>query len=436
MLADIGYPKAEILSEAKVNKRSNWVKVKFEIDPGLKYTFGEIEYIGLSRIDQSLLEREVRYDQGDVFSLSKISESQSRIFKLGFFRSVIINTQFDDELLNVKTIYNVVERKLGTVRVGAGFGTEDKLRGQILLNKRNFFGGGRNLEISGKFSFITQKIQTKIIQPYIFGEGSESSVLFNIERDDFPSFRGNSLNSNISFSKEIAKYVSVFASGGLNFSKINSQAKRTPIEESQDNVFLTLLDFGIKYNNTDDFIDPTSGIFSSLLFESSSKSLGSDVNYFKSLFEFRAYKKLTWFILAKRFQLGSIQTFGTSDKFDVPIFKRFFAGGSTSMRGFSFQKLGPLDDSEDPLGGNSVLVGNLEARFPVYKDIGGVVFFDYGNVYINSFDYDLTDLRYAVGTGFRYNTIVGPIRADFGYTLNPNKELRRFQIFISIGQAF
>ncbi len=127
------------------------------------------------------------------------------------------------------------------------------------------------------------------------------------------------------------------------------------------------MDFGIKYNNTDDFIDPTSGIFSSLLFESSSKSLGSDVNYFKSLFEFRAYKKLTWFILAKRFQLGSIQTFGTSDKFDVPIFKRFFAGGSTSMRGFSFQKLGPLDDSEDPLGGNSVLVGNLEARFPVYK---------------------------------------------------------------------
>ena len=106
------------------------------------------------------------------------------------------------------------------------------------------------------------------------------------------------------------------------------------------------------------------------------------------------------------------------------------------MRGFPFQKLGPLDENNDPLGGNSLIVGNFEFRFPVYDELGGVVFFDYGNVYLDSFEYKLDDLRYAIGAGLRYNTIIGPVRFDFGYALNPNPELSRYQLWISVGQAF
>ena len=106
------------------------------------------------------------------------------------------------------------------------------------------------------------------------------------------------------------------------------------------------------------------------------------------------------------------------------------------MECFPFQKLGPLDENEDPLGGNSLIVGNAEIRFPLYGELGGVAFFDYGNVYSKSFDYSLEGLRYAIGTGLRYNTIIGPLRLDFGYALNPNPELNRFQVFLSVGQAF
>ena len=106
------------------------------------------------------------------------------------------------------------------------------------------------------------------------------------------------------------------------------------------------------------------------------------------------------------------------------------------MRGFPFQKLGPLDANEDPIGGNSLLVGNFEIRFPIYKDLGGVVFFDYGNVYKDEFDYKLDQLKYAPGAGLRYNTIIGPVRFDFGYALNPEPGIRRYQFFFSIGQAF
>ena len=141
-------------------------------------------------------------------------------------------------------------------------------------------------------------------------------------------------------------------------------------------------------------------------------------------------------MFAKRIQFGFIQPFGSTGEFDVPVFKRFFAGGSASMRGFPFQRLGPLDEDDDPLGGNSILIGNLETRFPLYRKIGGVLFLDYGNVYPSSLSYDFGDIRYAAGAGLRYNTIVGPIRVDLGYALNPVDELSRVQLFISIGQAF
>ncbi|NIS08618.1 MAG: BamA/TamA family outer membrane protein, partial [Candidatus Dadabacteria bacterium] len=115
---------------------------------------------------------------------------------------------------------------------------------------------------------------------------------------------------------------------------------------------------------------------------------------------------------------------------------RFFTGGSTTMRGFPFQELGPLDGSGDPVGGNTLLLGNLEARYPIYKKLGGVVFLDYGNVFPDEFDFKIDDIKYAVGTGLRFDTIVGPLRVDFGYTLNPEPNIDRFQFFLSIGHAF
>ena len=85
-----------------------------------------------------------------------------------------------------------------------------------------------------------------------------------------------------------------------------------------------------------------------------------------------------------------------------------------------------------------MIVGNAEARFGLFNKLGAVAFFDYGNVYSKSFGFSIFSLKYAAGAGLRYHTIIGPIRADFGYLLNPEDEERndRFKIFISIGQAF
>ncbi|MGH7885301.1 MAG: autotransporter assembly complex protein TamA, partial [Thermodesulfobacteriota bacterium] len=173
LLADKGYPKPDVKGEASISRKDKAAKATFQIDPGEKYTFGEIVIKGFSDIDVKLIRREITYNEGSQFNLKDISDSQENIFKLSFFKSVIIDTEFDDENLKVKTIYTLRERKLRTVRVGVGAGTEDILRGQISFNQRNFLGGARSLEIGTKVSFITQNLQAILKQPYFFSRDNE-----------------------------------------------------------------------------------------------------------------------------------------------------------------------------------------------------------------------------------------------------------------------
>lgn len=436
ILYNRGYPKSDIEGEALVNRREKWARAKFVVKPGLIYKFGVIKVEGNEKVASYIIEREADFKEGKIFSLSKINETQANIFQLGLFRSVVIDPVYNDEEQIADIAIEVKERKQGSVKIGGGFGTEDKLRGQVIWTQRNFFGGGRRLEVSGKFSFITQRVETSVIQPYIVGKDSELSGTLNFQRDDVPSFKGRSFLTTAALTKDFWKYYSVFSSLNLQFSKIEDSATRTPEERSRENFFLTFINLGFERDATDNILNPTRGTVVSTGLESSFSALGSDVNYLKGTIELRGYKEYRDVVFAKKFTIGVIQPFGSTQTLDIPIFKRFFAGGSTSMRGFPFQKLGPLDRNNDPLGGNSLLVGSFEVRYPIYGDFGGVAFLDYGNVYTDEWSFPLQDIKYAPGLGLRYDTIIGPVRFDVGYALNPEPGITRIQFFISIGQAF
>ncbi len=436
ILYNRGYPKSDIEGEALVNRREKWARAKFVVKPGLIYKFGVIKVEGNEKVASYIIEREADFKEGKIFSLSKINETQANIFQLGLFRSVVIDPVYNDEEQIADIAIVVKERKQGSVKIGGGFGTEDKLRGQVIWTQRNFFGGGRRLEVSGKFSFITQRVETSVIQPYIVGKDSELSGTLNFQRDDVPSFKGRSFLTTAALTKDFWKYYSVFSSLNLQFSKIEDSATRTPEERSRENFFLTFINLGFERDATDNILNPTRGTVVSTGLESSFSALGSDVNYLKGTIELRGYKEYRDVVFAKKFTIGVIQPFGSTQTLDIPIFKRFFAGGSTSMRGFPFQKLGPLDRNNDPLGGNSLLVGSFEVRYPIYGDFGGVAFLDYGNVYTDEWSFPLQDIKYAPGLGLRYDTIIGPVRFDVGYALNPEPGITRIQFFISIGQAF
>jgi outer membrane protein assembly factor BamA len=139
-------------------------------------------------------------------------------------------------------------------------------------------------------------------------------------------------------------------------------------------------------------------------------------------------------VLAVSHRLGLAAPYGGTD--DLVIEDRFKAGGSTTIRGYKEDRVGPLDDNGNPEGGDMLLILNLELRFPIWRWLGGVAFFDVGGVSPRVHDFSTSDLYPGIGAGLRITTPIGPIRFDVGYGLRQVRDDDRLRFYLTVGQAF
>ncbi|MEN8197446.1 MAG: BamA/TamA family outer membrane protein, partial [Pseudomonadota bacterium] len=208
-----------------------------------------------------------------------------------------------------------------------------------------------------------------------------------------------------------------------------------------DGVKSTFAIFGIPIHggrdSTNDLLDPTEGTRLKLSVTPYLATIEQDINF--TVFEVGASAyvglgKEDRVVPAIRVRAGSISGL---DTLDIPITKRFFAGGGGSIRGYEFQKAGPLDAEGDPIGGRSLLEAGFELRWRVTDSIGIVPFAEGGNVYDEQTPDFGEDLFWAAGLGFRYFTVAGPLRFDVAFPLNRRDGIDdEFQIYVSLGQAF
>jgi len=127
--------------------------------------------------------------------------------------------------------------------------------------------------------------------------------------------------------------------------------------------------------------------------------------------------------------------FGASE--EIPLNERFYTGGPTSLRGFGYQLVGPLDENGKPLGGQFKIVWNLfELRKAIYKLLGAAAFVDIGNVWTDIGAFRMGDLRPSVGIGLRFNSPIGIVRLDYGVNVDRKEMESQSKLFLSMGQAF
>ncbi len=182
------------------------------------------------------------------------------------------------------------------------------------------------------------------------------------------------------------------------------------IAGAQDNI-LFIQSAGLDWNKRNDDLNPTRGFLLRGGIEHSNNALLSDVSFVKMAAEGLYFRPLDWqAVLATRLKLGGIEPYGGSR--NIPSNVRFFAGGAGSVRGFATNRLGPLDTEGNPIGGNSLIEGSVELRFPIVRNWGAAVFIDFGNVFKPAFTYRLPDLRYTGGVGAWYVSPVGPLRVE------------------------
>jgi outer membrane translocation and assembly module TamA len=351
--------------------------------------------------------------------------------------------------------FEVRERKPRTIQLGAGASSVEQFRLQVEWTHRNLFHGAQQLTLLGKISGIEQLAETRLYLPYFFGRRTTFTqtlfvrneqeidtdplgiidALFTIEEAQ-PAFDLFSVGGETRVSYELSRYWKGFAGVELslnNFSNVDEAA--LPDDEVAEDNLLFVQFVEARWDTSDSILNPTRGVILRGRFDHSTTALISDVSFVKFFFEARHYRRL-WrqTILAMQLGLGSIWPYGETE--EVPFNVRFFAGGPGSVRGFALNRLGPLDNNGDPIGGNSLIEGSIELRFPIAGAFGGAVFVDFGNVYREPFTYRLDDLRYAVGPGIRYNTPVGPLRVDFGIIVDRRSGEDFGRVEFSIGQAF
>ena len=186
------------------------------------------------------------------------------------------------------------------------------------------------------------------------------------------------------------------------------------------------------FDTTDDLLNPTKGYRLKLSLSPETSVQGSVSPYARTMVEASGYYPVRDdLVLAGRVRAGSI--LGIS-RDDLAPSRRYYGGGGGSVRGYGYQRLGPLDPNGDPVGGRSLNEFSIEARYR-FGNYGIVPFFDGGNAYESSVP-QLSGLRYGVGIGGRLYTNFGPLRVDVATPLNPRKGDGKIALYISIGQAF
>lgn len=430
-----GYPFATIKPLPVLKAEANAVNIKFIVQPGLRILIGEIEIIGNGKVPKSLIRNQLSIATGQTYQAKRIHNSRQQIYNLGMFSVVtikILTDRLENNRIPVQVIVKEAPRL--TTKLGIGWGRDDRFRTYTETTRLGFLGGARRQTLYLKHSYrepIT--LNWEMIQPAFLHSENNLSVKPFYRRQNEESFKTERVGQTTSLFRIMAKYTR----GSLAYTL---ERVRTQYQDADERYTKSSATINIYRDTSQPLFTPNRGMYSALIYTFSGLGFNSRT-FGKIQLEAKRYREIyTNVVLAYKAKAGYGYVYGNNP--DFPQEELFYAGGSTSVRGWYRSRLGPtFPGTTKPRGGTNLFEGSMELRFPVWDDFGSVLFLDFGNVWNGKYT-DLqrseeTKLHYATGFGVRYLTAIGPIRLDIGKEiLNSRGNNPEFAIHISVGQAF
>jgi outer membrane protein insertion porin family/translocation and assembly module TamA len=458
-----GFPFARVaVLEAAAGESRN-VALTIAAEPGRTAVFGPVTITGQHSVGENVIRRQLAFGPGDPFRLSRVLESQRRLYNMELFDFVNLDVpNLRQQPEEVPIAVRVTEGKHHRLRMLVGYGSEEQARIGGTLTNVNFLGGGRTGSLEGKWSSLDRGIRARFGAPYFFSpsykaevqiqqwdsnepayhlltRGGRGSLTRELVRHDTHGRRRSATRATLTFVDEYEEYEVTEAARNDPTFRDDLIALGMNPDTGADEGTLVALALDITHDTAGNPLDARRGFLASLHLEQAVPTLGGAWQYFEGSFDGRVYVPIGRAVLASKVRVGGIEATGA----DVPFFKRYFLGGSTTLRGWGRFEVSPLRDGY-VIGGLGFIDMSAELRAPIRGPLSGVVFLDAGQVTEDSWTRDLFDLQTNTGVGVRYATPIGPIRFDFGYQLkripglliDGEPEQRRWRIHLSVGQAF
>lgn len=404
------------------------------VTPERKYRFGRILTSPDAPFSGKHLENIARFEQGDIFKQSNIADLRQAIFGTSLASNIVITpvpsaSNPDQVDLNVK----LGPAPPRTVAGQLGFNTGEGFRSEASWEHRNFFPPEGAINVAAILGTREQALGLTFRRNNFQGRDRVLTATFAARNQNLNAFNARSINFGIGYERRTTL---IFQkkwtwNAGIEYALSDEEAV-FDIVESRELFNILALPAGITYDGSDDLLDPRKGFRLSARVAPEFSVGVADIAYFKSQIDGSAYQPIHENLtLAGRIRLGSIT--GAQTQSIAPS-RRNFAGGGSSVRGFGFQDIGPLDINGNPTGGRGLAELALEARYRIGV-FGIVPFVDAGSITNNAYP-DFSDLRFAAGLGLRYYTSFGPVRFDVGTPLNRREGESLLAVAISLGQAF
>ncbi len=422
-----GYIDMDLAPERQANVESGKIDILYHITENSQSYIEQIIIQGNNRTKDKVIRRELANKPGEIYDQVRAEQSQKRLENLQYFEKVDISPQ-DTTVPNRKNmVVTVEEKRTGSVTFGAGFSSVDSLLGFVEVTQGNFdlfnfpyfTGGGEKFRARIQYGLERQDFEVEFKEPWFLEQRLSLGYQAFFHNATYISNYYNEENYGASVS--LSRAFGPFLAGSITYTAqefdlynfaSNSSPQLLAEQGGRSDSSVTL---GLTYDSRDSLLLSRHGVHAELTAEVAGGPLLGQTNIYKFQADAQRYFLLPYdMIVTVAGATGVVNYYGNSQ--EVPLFDRFFIGGSRSVRGFGNRDIGPVDINNEPLGGDTMAYTNLELTFPIIDRVRGAVWNDAGFLDPRAFHYtDIgQELDAAAGVGLRLNLPIGPLRLDYG----------------------
>jgi outer membrane protein insertion porin family len=394
-----GYIRTRVVPRLLLDTDKALATITYDISEGVFSTIRDVSIRGNSKTKDKVIRREISVAPGDIYDEVRVRHSENRLRNLNYFSYVGSYPEETEKENEYDVVFDVEERSTGQFQIGVGFSSVDNILGYAELSQgnfdllgsltgRSFTGAGQKLRLRGQIGDSRNDVELSFIEPWFLDRQLSLGLdLYRHETSYSHEYDQTRLGGSASLSHPLGTFNRATILYGLENIKIDDIGEDATrwIREEEGSRLKSFSTLTFIRDTRDRVFVPTSGFRGSISGTLAGGPLGAETDYYGG--EVRAAQHFPLFlgsVLSFRGYATAVQEFGDSDR--VPIFDRIFMGGPRTVRAFKHRKVGPKDDTCEPIGGRSGAFGSAEWAIPIVESIlRFAVFYDCGAVWMDVF---------------------------------------------------